>query len=84
MKYKCESYEVDAFRFGYENPPHWFLDMVGKNKINYTNDGLNLCYLETTKGIEIANKGGYICTSDDNLLFQITYNDFHTYFKKKE
>ena len=32
MKYKCESYEVDAFRFGYENPPDWFLDMIEKQE----------------------------------------------------
>ena len=83
MKYKCKPYEIDAFRFGYENPPDWFLDMVEKNNINYTNDE-NICYLETIEGIQIANKGGYICTSDDNPLFQMTNNEFHTYFEKQE
>jgi hypothetical protein len=82
MKYKCKPYEIDAFRFGYESPPDWFWDMVERNDINYTNN--DVCHLETTSGEQTANKGDYICTSQDNPLFQMTYDVFHIYFERAD
>lgn len=86
-KYKKKPVVIEAFKFGVDNIPDWFMDKVSDNTVTlnymgklYPQEGY--CEIKTLEGVMIGNVGDYIirgvqgelypCKSD---IFNKTYEE---------
>lgn len=87
MKYKKKPVVVEAFRFGSDSMPDWFMDRVTSNDVilyncgsHYTSDPY--CCIKTLEGVMRCDCGDYViqgvngeiypCKSD---IFEKTYEE---------
>lgn len=89
MKYRKKPVEVEAFKFGVEEMPNWFITKINNGEVvifNRDNEltDFQFCEIYTLEGVMVANKGDYIirgvkgeiypCKPD---IFQQTYEPFN-------
>lgn len=86
MKYRKKPVEIEAFKYGIDTPPNWFLDKISSNDITPYCDGDYsisedyYCEIKTLEGIMRGNCYDYIiqgvkgevyaCKPD---IFELTY-----------
>lgn len=69
MKYVKKPIPIDAFKWGFEQPPEWFDDAIDQGKILFPVAGDWDIEIETLEGRMGANAGTWIIKGVDNELY---------------
>ncbi|MGL5623785.1 hypothetical protein [Cetobacterium sp.] len=90
MKYRKKSQEVEAFNFGVDNMPSWFMDKVSDGIVvlknmgkhyEHLNDTYCLIEMPNNRTIRI-NKGIYIIKYENGFIGTHTQEIFEKEFEK--
>lgn len=71
MKFRKKPIIIEAFRFGEDNIPDWFMDKVSSNEIilSKTWRDIPYCEIKTLEGIMLANAGDWIIKGIKNEIY---------------
>ncbi|MFX0547919.1 hypothetical protein ACOAKC_01160 [Hathewaya histolytica] len=80
-KYRKKPVVIEAFQFGVDSMPDWFLDNITCNNIKLYNMGKiypqeGYCKIETLEGTMIAKCGDYIIAGVDGEIYPCKPNIF--------
>lgn len=73
MKFRKKPVIIEAFRYGYDNRPDWFCDLVSKNKIVTRDDS---CDIHTLEGVMLGAYGDYIIKGIRGEVYACKYDIF--------
>ena len=72
MKYRKKPVVIDAFHFGFEDAPEWFIEAVEQDNVTFviSADGFAKCKIRTLEGVMEANaKIDYIIKGVNGELY---------------
>ena len=72
MKYRKKPIVIEAFRFGYDTPPKWFLEADGHTGDVYD----NFCIINTLEGSVVAKIGDWIIKGIEGELYPCKHEIF--------
>ncbi len=93
MVYAKEKKHFEAFRYGFEKKPEWFLDIVSKCMVSvihevHNEDGSlkeeSFCYLLAPKTEMTCNFGNYVIKGTRGELYPCDYETFKLSYKPIE
>ena len=80
MKYKPKTQEIEAFRFGYDEMPRWFIDEISKADviIHGISEAPQYCEINMHNwgAWAIADAGDYVVRYPDGYIAPIQYDRF--------
>lgn len=76
MKYIKKPIVVEAFRYGFDEKPEWFLNSKLIDESN------NFCKIKTLEGIMIANSGDWIIKGIKGELYPCKHEIFQDSYDK--
>lgn len=59
MKFRKKPVVIEAFRFGIDEIPEWFLDELAKGYVSVDKE-VTTCAMDTLEGVMTAREGDYI------------------------
>lgn len=86
-KYRKKPVEIEAFEFGVDCIPDWFMDKVTDNTIILVNMGKyypqeGYCKIQTLEGEMIGNIGDYIIKGIKGEIYPCKYDIFRMTYEK--
>lgn len=72
---------VEAFRFGYDSPPDWFVDALESQTITISEEG---CHIHTLEGIMFAPIGSYVIQGVSKEIYPCRYDIFVASYEEIE
>lgn len=90
MKYRKKPVVIEAFLFGIDNIPDWFMDKVTSNDVTLYSDDMYLnsvmwCEINTLEGVMTANYGkDYIVKGVDGELYPCKKDIFEKTYEAVE
>lgn len=75
MRYRKKPVVVEAFKFGTDSMPDWFVDKVSENKVILHAESeayrapLTHCTIETLEGIHVCDLGDFVIKGVKNELY---------------
>lgn len=79
MKYRKKPVEVEAFQFGKDEYPFWFLCRLGKNNIIIKDDCI---YIKTLEGTMKADTGDFIIKGVKGEIYPCKPDIFNQTYEK--
>lgn len=79
MIYRKKPVEVDAFQFGKDEYPLWFIFRINKKTIILKNE---CAYIKTLEGTMTANKGDYIIKGVKGEIYPCKPDIFEATYEK--
>lgn len=82
MKYIKKPVIIEAFQYGIDDDPYWFLE--AKNKKDVIIDIMNRCIIKTLEGNMTAEKGDFIIQGVKGEIYPCKADIFQQTYKKVE
>lgn len=83
MKYRKKPIDVEAFKYGFEQPPEWFNEAIDKGIIKFPVKGHDIV-IKTLEGQMGANAGAYIIRGAYGELYPCAGAIFESTYEKAE
>lgn len=83
MKYRKKPVVIEAFRFGFDVIPEWFLDKLTADQLSTYHD-LQSCEIVTLEGTMRADRGDFIIQGVKGELYPIKPDIFEATYEPAE
>lgn len=91
MQYRKKPVVIEAFKFGHDNIPDWFMDKVSSNEIFLVGNGhplergsINYADIKTLEGVMTAFVGDFVIKGLKGEIYPCKADIFEMSYEKEE